>query len=275
LGDTDKNPEELTLDEIVKENAKRLKDKPCRKCKATDRFSSGGCRPCGIRYRLEYRFKNHKKVLEKERQYRKRNLEKVREAIRKWHRNNPEKSSAKDRRWRLNNPDKYARKSKNNNLKSRGWSVSRSEIYWIKQRGLCAICSRPLKKTVGELDSAEHDHFPEAQYPGKPKARGLLCRDCNRGLRDFELGKSIARRWKHLTEKFHDYVVFWCDACGLSQVVSKSRAVEIVELAAQNMLGVSSAEAFAMLDSGELGGTIAAAELEALRIVFGTAPATK
>lgn len=53
-----------------------------------------------------------------------------------------------------------------------------------------------------------------------------------------------------------------------TEVVSKERLEEIIDRASQKMLGVSRIQAFAMMDRGELDGTMAGDNLGALRYLL-------
>ncbi|MGH2494917.1 MAG: endonuclease VII domain-containing protein [Ktedonobacteraceae bacterium] len=48
-----------------------------------------------------------------------------------------------------------------------------------QQQGLCAICGRPERKSLGKTLCVDHNHFTG-------KVRGLLCSNCNSGLGHFE-----------------------------------------------------------------------------------------
>jgi 5-methylcytosine-specific restriction endonuclease McrA len=65
--------------------------KPCKKCGSTERYSSGGCKPCARLRSTEYR---------------KKNPEKARSAIKKWEALNKEKVAESNRKWVINNRDK-------------------------------------------------------------------------------------------------------------------------------------------------------------------------
>jgi hypothetical protein len=68
-------------------------------------------------------------------------------------------------------------------LKAKGWSGDKFNEKFNEQKGVCAICEKPLHNNKG-LDSnktcADHEHTEP------PKPRGILCSNCNRGLGLFQ-----------------------------------------------------------------------------------------
>lgn len=74
--------------------------------------------------------------------------------------------------WIKNNPDKYKAYRRKTCLKNRyGITVEEYEKLLKNQSNVCAICNQSRSATF----QVDHNHK-------KGKIRGLLCRECNRGI---------------------------------------------------------------------------------------------
>jgi len=111
------------------------------------------------KYNAEWRVKNHARVLARAAEYRKR--PEVIERMKKWREDNREKLKERHQE------KKHLRREYR--LKKR-YGLSKEEFVEIvrKQKGLCAICPKPLSTS----DHIDHCH-------GTGKVRGVLCRSCN------------------------------------------------------------------------------------------------
>jgi hypothetical protein len=76
-----------------------------------------------------------------------------------------------NRRMRINGTYRKAKLKELYGITPQQW-----EILFISQHGLCAICSKELKRD--KTTHVDHSHTTE-------KVRGLLCKDCNTGLGHF------------------------------------------------------------------------------------------
>jgi hypothetical protein len=96
-----------------------------------------------------------------------------------YHRRWPERVRARSARFRAEQPD-YARTKW---LERYDLTVTQYETMLTQQQGVCAICrheetARHRSGTVRSL-AVDHDHETG-------EVRGLLCRECNRGLGAFD-----------------------------------------------------------------------------------------
>ena len=100
----------------------------------------------------------------------------------KWAKKNPEKVLAKKAAWVAKNPEKmraqYLRRKQKQltqntvfRLKSYGLTPVDYARLLRRQKGVCAICSRPSKIKL----AVDHCHSSR-------RVRGLLCGSCNRGI---------------------------------------------------------------------------------------------
>lgn len=120
------------------------------------------------------------------RKYRKKHLERVRKSARDWRARNLESSNASTRRWYHRNPDK----AKNLSLmKNHGITIGDFNCMLSAQKGLCAICSREMKKAC-----VDHDHATK-------KIRELLCHPCNIALGMLRDSPCLARKAALYLEK--------------------------------------------------------------------------
>ena len=85
----------------------------------------------------------------------------------------------------------YSQKRRWYGVESRtGWSREQSMAALETQRGLCAICSRALKRTGRRgSDNLHHDHCHDSE-----KTRALLCSSCNIGLGKFRDNPDLMMR---------------------------------------------------------------------------------
>lgn len=98
-------------DQSLNQNDKPVK--PCIRCGAVDRYKSGRCRPCAIKFAINWN---------------ERNPEKVKEIDRKRHRKNAQKRNAKSKEWRKLNPER----AKNNIIKWCEKNKNIMHIYYTK-----------------------------------------------------------------------------------------------------------------------------------------------
>lgn len=143
----------------------------CRVCQTeTERYASGGCKPCMKAYKLAWKSANPEKERERAAIYTAANAEKKRAIAAAYYAANREKVWARIKAYRLDNPEKYnkaasayraahpeyGRISKHNRrarLRSSGGNLSKG-IYqklFKLQRGKCACCGLPLEG-VSHLD---------------------------------------------------------------------------------------------------------------------------
>ena len=96
-----------------------------------------------------------------------------------WQKKNPEKAAANSARWYKKNGDRLRpvfRARRRQTLY--GLDEEAFEILFRKQKGRCACCGDPLKRTKRGLH-IDHDHK-------KNRVRALLCGGCNTGLGQFK-----------------------------------------------------------------------------------------
>lgn len=148
-------------DQSLNQNDKPVK--PCIRCGATDRYASGGCKPCVKAKASNWYKENNKKAKESRKKWYEENKKIVREANKKWIENNKEKNRIihlewnkrnkkclldANKKWKANNKDIV--KTHNNNRRARknnnGGKLSANIIdaLLLKQRGKCACCGNPL-----------------------------------------------------------------------------------------------------------------------------------
>lgn len=150
----------------------------CKKCGASERYSSGDCKVCAKVSRDEYRQKNREKINQQAAKYRKENQEKVKSAKEKWRlankekvkekhsswvKANPEKAIARNVAWSLANPGRknkttrawqianpeavrVIKQNRRARLTNAGGKLSRdiSKKLFLYQKGLCVCCGQPL-----------------------------------------------------------------------------------------------------------------------------------
>lgn len=146
-------------------------------------------------YGRQYYLANKDKMLESNARYVRENPEKNREKGRQWRAANLDKarksSRERLRRWRAENRERYlALARKYREKKITHWAPGRRDEFLEKQKGLCALCDRPMKKAC-----SDHDHETG-------RARALLCTGCNSALGFVErpgwLDRAVAyvNQWK-------------------------------------------------------------------------------
>jgi len=71
------------------------------------------------------------------------------------------------------------------------------EQAWERQKGLCDICSEPLRRKAGRADSVSRDHCHRRNFP-----RALLHNRCNWVLGILEKFSIPAERFSEYIRKF-------------------------------------------------------------------------
>lgn len=85
-----------------------------------------------------------------------------------------EQSVIDARQWAIDNPEQAKRNRRRSQLKKKyGMTEADYDRMFMRQRGLCAMCSLPPAE--GKVLAIDHDH-------DTGKIRGLLCGSCNTGL---------------------------------------------------------------------------------------------
>lgn len=97
--------------EITTTDSKTVK--PCRKCGAADRYTSGDCRPCAIERSRNWYEAHPERALEQRRDYYAANREQYSKNKRKWREDNWDKVITYNREWKRANPDKVAEYGRN------------------------------------------------------------------------------------------------------------------------------------------------------------------
>lgn len=121
-----------------------------------------------------------------QRRYRKKHLERVRKRARDWAREDRKKPMSASLRWYHANPDR----AKNCSLmKNHGITIEDFNRMLKSQGGLCAVCSRGMKKAC-----VDHDHT-------SGKIRELLCHPCNIALGMLRDSPDTARKAALYLEK--------------------------------------------------------------------------
>ena len=95
---------------------------------------------------------------------------------------NPGKVAANHAAWSKRNPGRMKQIGRRSHLKKYGMDDHSFHCMLEKQGGLCAICLSVLGDDTKDIH-IDHDHSccPGVKSCGRC-VRGLLCKDCNRGL---------------------------------------------------------------------------------------------
>ena len=165
--------------------------KPCKRCGAKDRYSSGNCRPCSLvsskkwtiknkervrRYEQEYCAANKARIKERKRKYHAENRKRENKRKRKYHAENREKENERSRKWYLSNPEKKvtSRHAYRARKKENGGKLTVTDIKFVR-------AAFPVCLHCGIDENLSIDHVI-------PLARGgtnsidniqILCMPCN------------------------------------------------------------------------------------------------
>lgn len=107
--------------------------KPCVKCGVTDRYSSGGCRPCGHKIARRWKENNKEQVMASAWEYRLLNREAIKECGKRWMAKDPKRRAAKYAKHRK----MYPQKVQAGNLLQ--YAIRSGKII----RGACVVCGEP------------------------------------------------------------------------------------------------------------------------------------
>lgn len=152
--------------------------RPCKTCGATDRYSSGDCRPCGIKRSAAYQKKHKEEINAQRKSFREANADLIRQQKaasyarnkasasekqrqryvqkrdqilaknREWTIANWERVRGHKKKWDQSNKDKLNIKTHNYRSRKRanGGRLSTNLVgkLFAIQRGLCACCKKPL-----------------------------------------------------------------------------------------------------------------------------------
>ena len=133
--------------------------KLCIKCGASDRYKSGACRPCSIKYRTsnpekkkssaaKWRAANPEKAKAATTKWRAANKKKLKADSAKYYTENTEKKKSGVAKWRRENPEACCILNQNRRARKRAnggkLSSGLAKVLYAKQGGKCACCKKPL-----------------------------------------------------------------------------------------------------------------------------------
>lgn len=154
--------------------------KPCRKCGSTERFTSGGCKPCSLAYQRIKRVVNADSIKANRDRWRNENKDKIREQKSVWLEKNKEKMDIWFAKWHEENRERIRAnahmKRKFKSETERHFTPTDVMRKFIAQQGACQYCK------VDVVDDYHIDHIIPVSKGGTNDAKNIqiLCPTCNR-----------------------------------------------------------------------------------------------
>lgn len=99
---------------------------------------------------------------------------------------------ARNRAWNKENKNSISVNTRRWVLKKYGMTFEAFQALWDKQEGKCAICEKLLDRVTGDCQ-IDHKHVEDEEKHDKATGpvRGLLCRQCNWGIANFQENKVV------------------------------------------------------------------------------------
>jgi len=153
-----------------------------------------------VRYGKKWREKNLDKLKAQRQRYQTKHRKELNDKLKIWQKENPERIIKYRKSYEENNPEKLELK----NFRTKAYFLRKIDLSFDefktllkKQKGLCAICTKPetSKHQSGKqrLLSIDHCHTTN-------KVRGLLCKKCNSAIGFFEDNPVLVK-------KAYDYLI--------------------------------------------------------------------